>query len=109
MSAATTTQATTLVPVPPPQPSCLKIVAVASVARIARKVSHPIEVSQEMTPGTFCPVTPKAARDRTMVGAEPRLPAIAISPQSRNDTTTPTTVTSTACQNEISNPSTKPA
>ena len=109
MSSATTAAATTLVAVPPPQPSCSKIVAVASTARIARKVSQPIEVSQEMTPGTFCPVTPKAARDRIIVGAEPRLPAMAMMPQRANDTMTPTTVTSAACQNEMPKPSTKAA
>src|SRR6476661_7357631 len=88
---AVTTQATILVPVPPPHPSCLKMVAVASVAVIARNVSQPIEVSHDTTPGTFWSVTPKAARDRTMVGAEPRLPAMAMTPHRRNDTTTPTT------------------
>ena len=95
--------------VPPPQPSWSKIVAVASTARIARKVSQPIETSHEMTPGTFCPLTPNAARDSTMVGAEPRLPAIAMIPQSANETTMPTTVTTTACQNEMPKPRTNAA
>ena len=76
---------------------------------IARKVSQPIEVSHEMTPGTFWPVTPNAARDRTIVGAEPRLPAIAMIPHSANETTMPTTVTRTACQNEMPKPSTNAA
>ena len=40
-----------------------------------------------------------------MVGAEPRLPAIAMTPQSRNETTMPTTATSAACQNEMPKPS----
>ena len=101
MSAATTTVATTLVPVPPPQPRRSKIVAVASTARIDRNVSQPMETSHEMTPGTFCPSTPNAARLSIMVGAEPRLPAIAMSPHSRNETMMPTTATSTPCQNEI--------
>ena len=76
---------------------------------MARKVSQPIEVSQEMTPGSFWPLTPKAARDSTMVGADPRLPAIAMMPQRANETITPTTVTSTACQNEMPKPSTNAA
>ena len=109
MSSATTAAATILVVVPPPQPSCSKIVAVASTARMARKVSQPIEVSHETTPGTFCPFTPKAARDRIIVGAEPRLPAIAMMPHKANETMTPTTVTSTACQNEMPKPSTNAA
>ena len=101
MSAATTTAATTFVAVPPPQPSRSKIVEVASTARIARNVSHPIETSQEMTPGSFCPVTPNAARLRIIVGAEPRLPAIAMIPHRAKDTTMPTIATSTPCQNEM--------
>ena len=76
---------------------------------MARKVSQPIEVSQEMTPGSFCPLTPKAARDSTMVGAEPRLPAMAMMPHRANETTTPTTVTTTACQKEMPKPSTNAA
>ncbi len=46
-------------------------------------------------------MTPNAARLRIMVGAEPRLPAIAMIPQRANDTTMPTTATSTPCQNEM--------
>ncbi len=41
-----------------------------------------------------------------MVGADPRLPAIAMSPQSRKDTTMPMTETSVACQNEMPKPRT---
>ena len=98
--------ATTLVVVPPDQPSWSKIVAVARTARIARNVSQPIETSHETTPGTFCPLTPNAARLSTMVGAEPRLPAIAMTPQSANETTIPTTLTIAACQKEMPKPST---
>ena len=76
---------------------------------MARKVSQPIETSHEMTPGTFCPCTPKAARDRIMVGAEPRLPAIAMMPQRAKDTTTPMTVTRIACQKEMPKPRTNAA
>ena len=55
------------------------------------------------TPPKAAPVaaSPKAARLRIIVGAEPRLPAIAISPHSRKETTMPTTATSTPCQKEI--------
>src|SRR5690606_17340078 len=107
MSAATITVAmifrATLSPSPP---SCVMTVAVASTAMIARNVSQPIDVSHETMPGTFCPCTPKAARESTMVGAEPRFPEIAMSPHSRNDTTMPMTETIVACQNEMPNPST---
>ena len=41
-----------------------------------------------------------------IVGAEPRLPATAMNPQARNDSTIPTTLTTAACQNEMPNPST---
>ena len=96
-------------PVPEDQPSRAKTVAVASTARIARKVSQPIETSHDTTPGTFWPSTPKAARLSTMVGAEPRLPAIATTPQSANDTTIPTSATSTPCQKEMPKYRMKPA
>ena len=109
MRAATTTEATTLVTVPPPQPSRSKIVEVASTARMASAVSQPIETSQERTPGTFWPLTPNAARERTIVGAEPRLPAMATTPQRANETTMPTTVTTTACQKEMPKPRTNAA
>ena len=91
---------------PPSPPSWVMTVAVASTAMIARNVSQPIDVSHETTPGTFWPCTPNAARESTMVGAEPRLPAIAISPHSRNETTTPMVETTTACQKEMPKPST---
>jgi hypothetical protein len=51
------------------------------------------------------PRTPNAARLSTIVGADPRLPASATSPQSRNENTTPISPAITACQNEIPNPS----
>ncbi len=105
--AAMTAQATTFVAVPPPQPSSRRTVAVARVAVMARNVSQPIEISQLKTPGSFWPTTPNGARLRIIVGAEPRLPAIATRPQAANDTTTPRTVTSTACVSESPKPSTK--
>ncbi len=42
-----------------------------------------------------------------MVGADPRLPAIAMSPHRANDTTMPMTATTVACQSEIPKPSRK--
>src|SRR5690348_17098519 len=104
---ATTTIATILVPVPPPQPSRSSTVAVARVARMTSTVSQPTVSSQDSTLGSRLPRTPKAARDSTMVGAEPRLPASATQPQSANDTITPTTPAITPCQNDTPNPSTK--
>src|SRR5579863_3470080 len=107
VSALTTISAITLTPVPPPQPSRSNTVAVASVARMISTVSQPTVSSQEMSEGSLLPRTPNAARPSTMVGAEPRLPATAMNPQSRNETTMPTTPTITDCQNEMPNPSTK--
>src|SRR4051794_7782253 len=103
---ATTSIATILVPVPPPQPSRSSTVAVASVARITSTVSQPTVSSQDSAEGRRFPRTPNAARDSTMVGAEPRLPASATQPQSANDTTTPTTAAIRPCQNETPKPST---
>jgi len=107
MSPAMTIIATTLTAVPLLQPSSRNTVAVASVAMIARNVSQPIEISQLKTPGSFWPTTPNGARDRIIVGAEPRLPAIATSPQAANETTMPIAATIVACQNEMPKPSTK--
>ena len=89
------------------QPSRRKIVVVAKTAVIARDVSQPIEVIQEMTPGILLPWVPKAARDSTIVGAEPRLPAIAIMPQNPKETVTPTRVAAIACQKDTPNPNMK--
>ena len=98
-SAATTSSATTLVAVPPPHPSRSKTVAVASVARIVSAVSQPTVSSQEIAVGSLLPRTPYAARESTIVGAEPRLPASATMPQSRNENRIPTTPATTACPN----------
>ena len=75
--------------VPPPQPSRSNTVAVASVARIVSTVSQPTVSNQDTSDGSLLPRTPNAARLSTIVGAEPRLPASAISPQSRNENTIP--------------------
>src|ERR1039457_2158529 len=101
VSATTTISATTLVPLPPPQPSRWKTVAVASVARMTSTVSQPTVSSQEIAVGSLLPLTPKAARLSTIVGAEPRLPATAMNPQARKDSTIPTTPTTMACQKEM--------
>ena len=62
-----------------------------------------------MTPGTFWPCTPNAARDRIIVGAEPRLPAMAMTPHRAKEMTTPMTVTTIACQKEMPKPRTNAA
>ena len=103
-SAATTTSATTFVAVPPPQPSWVKTVEVARVASETSTVSQPTVRIQDRTAGSRLPRTPKAARLSTIVGAEPRLPAIATRPHSRNETTMPTMPATTACQNEMPKP-----
>ena len=104
MIAETTSSATILIPSPPPQPSSLNTVAVASVASTTSTVSQPTVSSHESADGSRFPRTPNAARESTIVGADPRLPASAITPHSANETTIPTTPASTACQNEIPNP-----
>lgn len=104
MSAATATAAMILVVVPPPRPRRSKTVAVASTAMMARNVSHPIDRNQLTMPGSFCPWTPNAARLSTIVGTEPRLPAIAMIPHSRNDTGMPMSATTSACQKETPKP-----
>src|SRR3954471_17716751 len=102
--ADTTSSATILIPSPPPQPSSLNTVAVASVARTRSTASQPTVSSHESAEGSRLPRTPNAARESTIVGADPRLPASAITPHSANDTTIPATAANTACQNEIPNP-----
>ena len=72
---------------------------------MVRTVSQPTVSSQESTAGSRLPRTPNAARLSTIVGAEPRLPASATKPQSRNETTMPTTPAIVACQNEMPKPS----
>ena len=105
VSAATTMSAMTFVPVPPPQPSRSRMVAVASVARIVSTVSQPTVSTHEISEGNLLPRTPNAARLSTIVGAEPRLPATAMKPQSRNETTMPIRPAASACQNEMPKPS----
>src|SRR5215470_4086955 len=107
VSATTTISAMTFVTVPPPQPRRSNTVAVASVARMTSTVSQPTVSSQESADGSLLPLTPNAARPSTIVGAEPRFPATAMNPHSRNDTMMPTMLTTTACQNAMPNPSTK--
>ena len=82
-------------------------VAVASVAMTISTVSQPTVSSQEITEGSLLPRTPNAARPRIMVGTEPRLPATAMKPHSRNENTIPTSPAITPCQNETPKPSTK--
>ncbi len=101
---AVTTNPSTLVASPPPQPSSPKTVAVASDDRETRTVSQPTSSSHERNVGRAFPVTPNAARLSTIVGADPRLPASATTPQSANDATMPMTAAIVACQNEMPNP-----
>jgi hypothetical protein len=61
--------------------------------------------SHEIAAGSRLPRTPNAARDSTIVGAEPRLPASATKPQSRNENRMPTIPASTAWAKEIPKPS----
>ncbi len=67
-------------------------------------VSQPTSSTQDRKAGRALPVTPKAARLSTIVGAEPRLPASATTPQSAKDSTMPTTAAIVACQKETPKP-----
>src|SRR5687768_17784002 len=87
MSAATRTNAASLVRKPPCHPNLVKTVAVASTASEARTVSQPTSSSQEMPDGTRLPLTPNAARLKVIVGACPRLPDKETRPHSRNEMT----------------------
>ena len=105
ISAAMRIAAITVTARPEATPSVLNTVAVASTAEIASEVSQPIDVSHEMMPGSFCPCTPNAARESTIVGALPRFPAIATSPHSAKLMTMPITATTLACQKLMPKPS----
>src|SRR5882757_10849265 len=100
------TPATTVIAVPPPQPRRWNTVDVASVASTTSTVSQPTVSNHDSAAGSLLPRTPNAARLSTIVGADPRLPASAISPHSRNDAATPTTPAMAPCQNETPKPST---
>ncbi len=106
ISTVMTRNAMTLVTSPELQPSRWNTVAVASVASTVSTISQPTLRIQETSVGSLLPCTPNAARDSTSVGADPRLPATAMNPTSRNETTIPITPATHACQKEMPNPST---
>ena len=107
MTPATTRNATTLVRLPSPQPSRAKTVAVANVASDTRTVSQPTSSRYDTAPGSALPCRPKAARESTSVGADPRLPAIETKPTSRNESTAPATAATSAWARLRPKPSTK--
>ena len=90
---------------PPPQPSRSKHGGGREHGQEVSTVSQPTVSTQESRDGSRLPRTPNAARLSTMVGAEPRLPARATKPQSRNEMTMPTTPATTAWANETPKPS----
>ncbi|HSZ41387.1 MAG TPA: hypothetical protein VK817_15640 [Trebonia sp.] len=106
ISTVITQNAITFVTSPEFHPSRANTVAVASVARTVSTTSHPTLRIHATIVGRKFPRTPKAARDSTSVGADPRLPASEMNATSRNDTTIPISPAAHACQNEIPNPST---
>ncbi len=81
---ATTRNATTLVRLPSPQPSRPNTVA---VAKRRQRDQHGLPADEQQVGhrhrAACCRRRPKAARESTSVGAEPRLPAIETSPTSR--------------------------
>jgi hypothetical protein len=92
--------ASTFVAVPPPQPSRSTTVEVAKMASTTRTVSQPTVTSHDNSVGTRFPCTPNAALDSTIVGANPRRPACAMTPHRAKEATTPMTAATRACQNE---------
>src|SRR5688500_10786602 len=98
MIAATTTNARILVVLPDDHPIRSKTVAVASVASATSTVSQPTRSTHDTNEGSLLPLTPNAAREITMVGAEPRVPASETKPTSRNENTVPTRAATVACQ-----------
>src|SRR3984957_11019862 len=106
MSTVMIRKAITLVAVPALQCSCANTVAVASVASAVSTISQPTLSIHETSAGSLFPCTPNAARDSTSVGADPRLPATAMKPTSRNETTIPISPATQACQKEMPKPST---
>src|SRR3984885_1526626 len=106
MSTVMIRNATTLVTSPELQPSRANTVAVASVASTVSTISQPTLSIHETSAGSLFPCTPNAARDSTSVGADPRLPATAMNPTSRNETTIPISPATQACQKEMPKPST---
>ena len=104
VSSATTSSAITLVTGPRSSPSSVKTVEVASTASDVSAVSQPTSSTQEMTAASRLPCTPNAARLSSIVGAEPRRPARATTPQSAKEMTTPMTPTRVACRNEMPKP-----
>ena len=108
MSAATTTAATT----------CCRAAAPTELGEDRRGHEHG-EDGEEGLPadrdqpahhtGDLLPLHPERGAGEIIVGAEPRLPAMAMMPTRRKETMTPMTVTTAACQNEIPNPRTNAA
>jgi len=82
----------------------MKTVPVASVASDIRTISQPTKIKYESRPGITLPLTPKLARDRTIVGAFDFFPASELNPTSKKESTVPKKAAMVACQNEIPNP-----
>src|SRR5487761_2592584 len=61
-------------------PSRAKMVSVARVASETSTVSQPTKIKYESRPGTILPRTPKAARERVIVGALDFFPANELTP-----------------------------
>ncbi|CAB4535959.1 unannotated protein [freshwater metagenome] len=85
-------------------PTLTKTVPVARVASETRTVSHPTKMRYESAPGMRFPLTPKVARERTIVGAFDFFPASELTPTSRNERTVPRMAAMVACQKEIPKP-----
>jgi hypothetical protein len=82
-------------------PTRTSTVREAKVASATNTVSHPTNVRYERNPGRTFPFTPKAARERVMVGALERLPAIELTATRPKELIVPTQAATTACQKEI--------
>ena len=85
-------------------PTRSKTVPVANVASEISTVSHPTKTKYERKPGRTLPLTPKAARESTIVVALDFFPARELKPTIKNERTVPSTAARVACQKEIPKP-----
>jgi hypothetical protein len=85
-------------------PTRSKTVPVASVASEINTVSHPTNTKYERKPGNTLPLTPKAARESTIVVALDFFPARELKPTIKNESTVPSIAARVACQKEIPKP-----
>ena len=85
-------------------PTRSNTVPVARVASETKTVSQPTKTKYERNPGNTLPLTPKAARERTIVVAFDFLPARELKPTTKKDSIVPRIAARVACQKDIPKP-----